>query len=154
MNGGMWRTWCATWLAGALLAGCAPGGTSTAGTNPRTAEEPIPRLTALHDKANAVHVNRFRKPYRDEQALALRQMAAECDRLLAETKSWDSSATLTASGPAQPNAIRADVRAFRSSLTDLRAAAGHGNLYSANTAYSDAVAAYSRLRSDLSDSHR
>ncbi|MGB9624482.1 MAG: hypothetical protein ACPMAQ_06420 [Phycisphaerae bacterium] len=149
----MRRIWCGAWLAGALLAGCAPGGMSTAGTNPRTAEEAIPRLTALHDKANAVHVNRFRKPYRDEQALALRQMAAECDRLLAETKSWDSSAALTASGPAESNAVRSDVRAFRSSLTDLRAAAGHGDLHSTNTAYSDALAAYSRLRSGLSDSH-
>jgi len=144
-------TWCAALVASGMLAGCAPGRMPTAGTNPQTAQEPIPRLTAFHDKANAVRVNRFRKPWRDEQALALREMVAECDRLLAETKSWDSRATLTASGPAQSDAIRGDVRALRSSLADLRAAADHGDLNSANTAYANAVAAYSRIQSGLGE---
>lgn len=141
----MLAKWCIACVGGIVLTGCA----SAPAAGPRRQEDQIPRLTALYDKANEVHVNRFRKPYRDERGRVLRDMSAECDRLLAETKSWDSSARLTAAGPEKRNEIRANVTAFRSSLEGLRAAADKADLDSVDAAYSSTLAAYSRIQKEL-----
>ena len=141
--------WLIACVGGVLLVGCASTQTPRAGAAPETTAGQIPRLTTLYAKANEVHVNRFRKPYRDERVRVLGEMASECDRLLAETKSWDNSATLTAASPAERNAVRTDIETFRSSLEGLRTAAKKADMPSVDSAYTDALAAYARIQKGL-----
>ena len=139
-------------LGSLLLAGCASTQATRAGAAPEAGTESIPRLTALYNKANDVHVNRFRKPYRDERVRVLHDMSTECERLLAETKTWDSSARLTAAGPAKRDEIRSNVASFRSSLEELRSAADKADLHGVDAAYSDALTAYARIQRGLATS--
>lgn len=132
-------------FAAAMMLGCASP--PRAASESATAE--IPRVTALYEKATQVHVHRFRKPLRDAQARAMRNLADECDKLLADTDSWDRSAQLTAAGEAERNAARADIHALRSSLEGMRSAAEKRDVRSLDTAYAGAAAAYARIREKL-----
>ncbi len=133
--------WLLACAAGAVLAGCAS-------PQPRgeAAGDQIPRVSALYAKATEVHVHRFRKPHMDRQARMLQSLAEECDRMIAETQTWESSARLTAAGDAERNAVRGDIQALRSSLAGLRDAAQSRDLGAAGSAHSGALAAYGRIR--------
>jgi hypothetical protein len=109
----------------------------------------IPRISALYAKATQVHVHRFRKPYVDEQARMLRSLAAECDKVLAETQSWEGSARLTAAGSTEKAAIQGDIEALRTSLVGLRDAASAQDVDLARLSHLQALYAYNRVREQL-----
>lgn len=133
-------------LASVLTVGCAsPGRVVDAGPSIGVGDG-IPRITALYKRATEHHVHRFRKPLRDERARLLRELATECDRLLADMGSRDWDAGLIASRSGEQESDLADAGPLRASLVNLRAAAAKGNLRELERAHSSAAAAYARAR--------
>ncbi|MBN1491200.1 MAG: hypothetical protein JXA69_14905 [Phycisphaerae bacterium] len=143
------RAWLGVCLTGAMLCGCAS--TEAVSSDVRTEADAgrIPKVTALYEKASKVHVHRFRKPLRDEQARLLRALATECDVMLAEMATWDTDAALTAATDAEREGVRSDVTKLETSLQSLRAAADSQSIGSMRTAHTDAVAAYERIRQHM-----
>ena len=117
-----------------MLAGCR---TPQANTN----MQQIPQITKLYQKATSTQVHRFRKPLRDEQARALRMLATECDRMLAELGTEGVSAeALTGTGTegAPPNG------SLQAALVGLREAANQGDLRKVHAAHAAAASAYAQ----------
>lgn len=109
----------------------------------------IPRVSDLYAKATRVHVHRFRKPYVDERARVFQLLAKECDKLLAETQTWEHSARLTAAGTSEQSEVQDDIRALRSSLEGLRDAASTQDIDRARISHLQALYAYSKVRRQL-----
>ncbi len=105
----------------------------------------IPRITKLCRKVSAPQVHRFRKPVRDERARVSRLLSRECDRLIADAATWESSAELTAIGADAQDSVCADIQELVASLEELRDAANTGQTRSMRAAHDAATAAYARI---------
>lgn len=131
--------WVSASLAGIMLVGC------------QTPEESagvqqIPQITKLCKKATAgPAVHRFRRPLRDKQDRILRQLSAECDRLIADVRTWEGSAQLTAVNAQQQGAVRVDIQSLQTALEGLRDAALAGNMHSLRSTHDQAASAYVRI---------
>ncbi len=134
-------------LAGALLAGCqAPPSDSS---QARMDADGIPQVTALYKEITHQPVHRYRKPVRDRRARMLRLLQTECDRLLADVQTWDSSAELTAASPADQNVMRSQIASLQSSLETMRSAVASSNISAIRSSHSQAVAAYTGIQAKM-----
>jgi hypothetical protein len=105
----------------------------------------LPGITKAYAEATRTHRRAVRKPVRDAQARSMRALADNCDVLLAESASWDSDARLVSIAEGQRSPARAAVADFRSSLTDLKAAAKRGNRGAVRADYAKLMTSYRRL---------
>ena len=134
--------WLAALAAGVFITGCASTGPVADDT--KAGIQQIPRISKLCAKATArPATHRFRKPLRDERARLLRQLSAECDRMIANLHTQDVSAeALTGTTPGQQQALDSNARSLQSSLAELATAARRGDNRAMETAHSAALAAY------------
>jgi hypothetical protein len=127
---------------------CAPGarsGPPTAGVAP----DRIPRITALYEQATARPVHPFRKPVRDEQARARRELQAECQRWLTDLRAEAVPTALTGQGGEKPIMPAADTSALQFSLEQLSSTAGHADPAAMRAAHNQALAAYRHVEGGL-----
>lgn len=121
-----------------LTTGCAQQTTTPA----VTAADELPGVAAYYRAATDHHVRPFRKTYRDQRVVALRNLASATDRLLAESATWDSDARLISLAEPERDARRTAVEDFRTSLRELHAAAGKNDLAAVRANYARASKAY------------
>jgi len=115
-----------------VLAGCqTPESTTSVGQ--------IPTITKLYEKATAVQVHRFRKPLRERRARALRQLATECDAMIADLGGTEASAEALTGSVAEESSP-----SLKRALAQLSAAAREGDDQAMRTAHRSALTAYSR----------
>lgn len=127
-------------LVGSLLltAGCAQQTTTPA----VAAADELPGVAAYYRAATDHHVRPYRKTYRDQREVALRNLASATDRLLAESATWDSDARLISLAEPERDARRTAVEDFRTSLRELQSAANKNDLAALKTNYARASKAY------------
>jgi hypothetical protein len=114
---------------------------------PKAAPPPagVPGLTEYYRKATAPHRRAVRKPVRDERTLALHMLARRAGALLDETETWDSSARLAALAETQQPAAREAVADFRTTLTNLQAAAAQSDVGTVRQQYARLLSSYRHL---------
>ncbi len=114
---------------------------------PGATTQGIPKITKLYKQATTVNVHRFRKPLRDRQARALRQITVECDRMLADMRGEGVSAeALTGSVPSESDTAVTQTASFEKAIEELGAAARSGDVRAMRSAHSAAMAAYQETR--------
>ena len=129
-----------TWLS---LAGCAAPERSA---KPREgAVVGLPGITAYYEQATSVHRRTVRKPVRDMQDRAMRMLADKCDVMIAQSASWDSDTRLVSLAEAKRPPAREAVADFRSSLQELKKAAGRSDLCLVEQQYSKLMKSYQRV---------
>ncbi len=125
-----------------FCAGCA---STTATRAPQGGQAELPVLTALQERATRPQRLSFKKPIRDDRARAMRQLALRADEMLAESESWDDDVRLTSLSAPERDEARSAVEEFRTSLRDLRSAAGTGNRAAVRSRHAAVVASYQNL---------
>lgn len=130
-----------------LSSGCAPA--AGRDTVARTAPDRLPRITALYEQATARPVHPFRKPVRDQQARARRELQAECQRWLADLQAEVTPTALTGTDTPERVVPSADVTALRFSLEQLSSSAGAADTSAMRMAHTQALAAFQRAERDL-----
>ncbi|MBK9126887.1 MAG: hypothetical protein IPM13_03705 [Phycisphaerales bacterium] len=129
-------------LLGALvLAGCAA---QSAAPTAALADE-LPGISAYYNKATEHHIRSVRKPYRDQQRVAMRELARATDAVLAEARTWDSDARLVALAEPERDAQRAGVAEFRDALERLKAAAARSDVTGVEGSYARAIQSYRQI---------
>ncbi len=131
-----------------IIVGCQP--------SEQTAQvQQMSKISVLVEKATAPPpVHRFRKPVRDAHNRVLRQLAAECDRMIADMGSSRATATaLTGSPQQQESGTKASVANERllDALSRLSTAASAGNVSDIRASHADVVAAANRVQVERSD---
>jgi hypothetical protein len=126
-----------------LLAGCAADNQKP--TLARAVPAQLPGITNHYEQATAHPRRAVRKPIRDQQAYALRELARSTDTLLGQTKDWDSDTRLVALNDTQRKARDEAVDSFRSSLQGLKAAAEKSDIGALQAQYSRAIASYRQV---------
>lgn len=129
-------------LAGLLLiaSGCQQPQTSL-----QTSSADLPQLDRLYAKATQPTRRMVRKPVRDEQQRAMRELGRQADVLLAQSADWDSGPRLVSLEEPKQNEVRSAVEDFRASLTGLRQAAATSDVRELRTRYAAAKANYRRI---------
>ena len=123
--------------------GCAPA--TQEGPAASVGPDRIPRITALYEHPSARPVHPFRKPARDEQNRARRELQAECQRWLADLRAEAVPTALTGADGAKSISPAADMSSLQFSLEQLSSAAGTGDPAALRAAHARALAAYRQL---------
>jgi hypothetical protein len=129
--------------AAVLLTGCAADNRQPALTAATPVE--LPGTADYYAQATAHPRRAVRKPIRDEQAYARRELAKSADMLLAQSKTWDSEARLVALNDNERTARREAVDRFRAALAGLKAAAEKSDIPALQAEYAAATASYRQL---------
>jgi hypothetical protein len=129
--------------AAVLLTGCAADNRQSALTAATPVE--LPGTADYYAQATAHPRRAVRKPIRDEQAYARRELAKSADVLLAQSKTWDSEARLVSLNDSERSARREADDRFRAALEGLKAAAEKSDIPAMQAKYAAATASYRQL---------
>ncbi len=134
--------WLLTFAVPGLLLGCQ---TTQPGAGSKAGALTIPHLESAYRAVSGHRQSPYaskRLPVRRAQKGSFRELARQCELLLAEVETWDSDARLVGIAEPERAGARDAVAGFRVSLRGLQAAAGSSDLRGVRQEYARVMASY------------
>lgn len=137
--------WLLTFALPGLLLGCQ---TTQPVAAPQAAALTIPHLESAYLAVTGHRQSPYpstRLPVRRAQKRSFRELASQCELLLAKVETWDSDARLVAIAESERDGARQAVSAFRDFLQDLKSASEESSAAAVRSEYAHVMTSYRNL---------